>query len=310
MENKRLYVVTSYFNPQRFRSRQRLYADFAAHMKASGVDLLTVEAAFSDHSHEVTTAGNPWHLQLRTNQILFHKERLLNLGIQRLLHEVPDAKNIGWFDADITFANPNWADETVHQLMKHAVVQPFGFAVNLDSNESPMWTCPSSFKSFVDGRGYHQEPPLPVGYLYKGHPGLAWAATRDALGALGGLYDTCVSGSADTVMSNALKGEWNVYLPAPPSPGMRRSMEQWARRCDRSIRTNIGYTRGTVLHHWHGASESRGYEKRWSILSFHQFDPVEDLLLDANGLYRWTGNKPRLEDDIRLSLTSRNEDQL
>jgi hypothetical protein len=31
--------------------------------------------------------------------------------------------------------------------------------------------------------------------------------------------------------------------------------------------------------------------------------------MDAQGLYRWAGNRPRLEDDIRLSLASRNEDE-
>jgi hypothetical protein len=32
------------------------------------------------------------------------------------------------------------------------------------------------------------------------------------------------------------------------------------------------------------------------------------LAIGPGGLYRWAGNKPRLEDDIRLSLAGRNED--
>jgi hypothetical protein len=193
--------------------------------------------------------------------------------------------------------------------MHHPVVQPFGSAVNLDSKEQPMWTCPSSFRSFIEERGYHQDPPLPLEYLYKGHPGLAWAATREALDQLGGLYDVCAAGSGDTVMSNCLKGGWDTYLPASPSPGMIATMKAWAARCDQHVRGNVGFVRGACLHHWHGPSEKRGYEKRWSILSFHKFDPATDLVVDSQGLYKWAGNKPRLEDDIRLSLSQRNEDE-
>jgi hypothetical protein len=190
------------------------------------------------------------------------------------------------------------------------VIQPFADAVNLDSQGRFMWRCPSSFRLFLEERGYHQEPPLPLSYLYKGHPGLAWCATREALDKLGGLYDGCVAGSGDTVMSNCLKGGWDTYLPAPPSAGMSASINKWAALCDQHIRAKVGFSRGTVLHHWHGKSEDRGYEKRWSILSFHQFDPDTDLTVDSQGLYKWAGNKPRLEDDIRLSLSLRNEDEI
>ncbi len=278
-------------------------------MAASGAVLVTVEAAFGDHGFEVTDSFNPMHLQLRTSSVLWHKERIINLGIAHLLRLVPDAQYIAWIDADVTFSNPDWAAQAVHQLMHHAVIQPYSEAISLDAKEQYLWNCPSSFRSFIDGRGYHQTPPLPASYIYKGHPGLAWAATRSALDSLGGLYDTCVAGSGDTVMSNCLKGQWDVYLPAPPSAGMAASMERWGARCDRSIHANVGYANGSLLHHWHGRSEARGYEKRWSILSYHQFDPVHDLVIDSQGMYAWAGNKPRLEDDIRLSLTSRNEDE-
>lgn len=308
--NKTLFVITPIFNPHGFKSRARLYRAFKSHMADTGARLLTVEAAFGGGDFEVTDGADPFNVQLRTDAVLFHKERMINIGRQRLLQLVPDAQFIAWIDADVTFGNPDWAGESVHKLMHFQVIQPFATAVNLNSNEDYMWNCPSSLRSFIEGRGYHQDPPLPPSYTYKGHPGLAWAATRDALDALGGLYDTCVAGSADTVMSNCLKGDWSMYLPAPPSNGMAASMRRWAERCDSSIKTRIGFTRGICLHHWHGKSENRGYEKRWSILSFHKFDPHEDLVLDNHGLYRWAGNKPRLEDDIRLSLSSRNEDEL
>lgn len=308
--DKNFYVITSFFNPCQFKSRSRLYRNFAPHIEACGAKLITVEAAFGDHPFEVTQADNPMHVQLRTRSILWHKERMLNIGLNRLYHVAPESHNIGWFDADITFADPDWMGKTIHQLMRHAVVQPFSEAINLDSREQYMWHCPSTFRYFLEARGYHQDPPIPSEYLCKGHPGLAWASTRPVLDGLGGLYDLCAAGSGDTVMANCLKGHWDTFLPVRPSPGMITSMKRWAARCDSVVRANVGFAPGAVLHHWHGKSEKRGYEKRWSIQAFHDFDPTTDLQPDSQGLYRWAGNKPRLEDDIRLSLCARNEDEL
>lgn len=306
--NTNLYVITPIFNPFGFQSRYRLYHNFAKHMAQSGAKLFTIELAFGDKPFLVTGPDDPMNMQLRTNEVLWHKERLINLALQRLLHLVPDARFIGWIDADVTFVNPDWVAQSVHKLTHLEVIQPFSSAINLNGNEDYMWNCPSSFRSYIEGRGYHQDPPLPVSYTYKGHPGLAWCATRAALDRMGGLYDRCVAGSADTIMSNALKGDWNVYLPGAPSKAMMDSMARWANHAQSIVRGRIGFIQGAVLHHWHGASEQRGYEKRWDILSFHKFDPGTDLRTDENGTYRWAGNKPRLEDDIRLSLGSRNED--
>ena len=91
------------------------------------------------------------------------------------------------------------------------------------------------------------------------------------------------------------------------------------RGCDATWRTGSGNRipqskamsdfHGALAHHWHGPSSSRGYEKRWSIASFHQFDPETDLIDDpSNGMLRWAGNKPQLEQDMRMSLSLRNED--
>lgn len=308
MANNNLYIVTSYFNPCGFESRKRLFTEFASRMADAGVPLLTVEAAFGSAPHEVTVSGNPWHVQLRTDAILWHKERMLNLGVWRLLELAPDAQFLGLYDADISFSDPHWVPAAVRKLMQVDVIQPFSVAVNLNARSEYMWHCPSTFAHFINTRGYHQTPDLPAEQLCQGHPGLAWCMTVKAFEGLGGLYDRCAAGSGDTVMANCLKGHWDAYLPETPSGAQRQSMQAWAAKCDAAIRGRVGYIPGTVMHHWHGASEERGYERRWAILSYHNYDPHTDLELDRNGLYRWAGNKPRLEDDIRLSLTSRNED--
>lgn len=307
--NQNVYVLTSIFNPFNFSSRNRLYPHFQKHMKDTGAKLFTVEAAFGDQPFHFTHPDDPMCLQVRTNQVLFHKERMLNLGFKKLIHVVPDAKNLGWYDADVSFLDPDWVAKSAHALHRYRVIQPFGEAINLNAREEREWNCPSSLRAFLDAHGYHQRPPLPVSATYKGHPGLAWMIRRDTLDQLGGLYDVAVTGSADTVMSNCFKGDWSAYLPCCPSAAMQRSMAAWQRKCDAVVQGHIGFVHGALAHHFHGASGDRGYEKRWSIAGFHQFDPDEDLLTDpGNGMLKWAGNKPALEQDMRMSLSLRNED--
>lgn len=313
-EPNQLYIVTSVFNPRRFASRIRLYKQFAAYIASLGAQLMTVELAFGDRPHELTTTYNPMHLQLRTDQELWHKERLLNLGIQRLLHAAPAAKYIAWLDADISFANHHWVTETIQALQHYAAVQPFGEAINLDPHGHQMWSCPSAFRKFHE-RGYHQEPSMDARYWCGGHPGLACAFRREVLDGLGGLLDFCIAGSGDSHMVNALTGQpmrgdhVNATLQGF-SEGFLRAVRRWSDRAEKLVGGNIGFVPGAVFHHWHGKSEQRGYQKRWDIMRFHQFDPHEDLVVDASGLWRFAGNKPRMEDDIRRSLSERNEDSV
>ena len=80
----RLHVVTAISNPCRYASRYRLYRAFEKHMADSGAILTTVECAFRDRPFEITEPDNRFHIQVRTNDDLWHKENLLNLGISRL----------------------------------------------------------------------------------------------------------------------------------------------------------------------------------------------------------------------------------
>ena len=306
--NQNVYVITTIFNPFNFSSRPRLYPKFAKHMTESGARLFTVEAAFGDQPFVHTQPDDPMNLQVRTDQVFFHKERMINLGFKKLKHVQPDAKNIGWFDADISFLDPDWVGKAAHALRMYRVIQPFGEAIDLNAGDEYRWNCPSSMRAFLDNRGYHQKPPLPVIQTFRGHPGLAWMMRRETLEALGGLYDRCVS-SADTIMSNAWKGDVFAFLPCPPSEGMRRYMLDWQHKSNAVVQGHVGFVHGALAHHWHGPSNARGYEKRWSIASFHQFDPAVDLVDDpGNGMLKWAGNKPQLEQDMKMSLSLRNED--
>jgi len=48
--------VTSYFNPQRYRTRRRNYRRFRRGIDAAGLPLLTIECAFGDMPFELPAA--------------------------------------------------------------------------------------------------------------------------------------------------------------------------------------------------------------------------------------------------------------
>lgn len=308
--NDTLYVVTCIYNPLNFKSRYELYNKFKKYIENSGAVLITIEVAWDGRPFKVTVPYNKYHIQLRTEAFIWHKERALNLGIAHLRELHPEARKVAWIDADVEFSNPNWVLDTLYALDHYDAVQPFSQGVNLNPKNEYMWLAPSIFANYVQKIGYHQTPPKQLKYISGGHPGLAWCARLDTLEKLGGLLDTCAAGSGDTHMANALMGDYTLYTSTFYSPGYMNSLKEWADKCDKFVRRNIGYVPGICFHHWHGKSGDRGYEKRIDMLCYHQFDPTTDLVIDDNGLYRWAGNKVEMAQDIRLSLSSRNEDSI
>ena len=129
----RLYVVSTIFNPLRFRTRYWNYHTFENMVNGAGAILYTVELAFGNREFEVTDPTNERHLQLRVkdNQEIWLKENSLNLLIERL---PSDWKYVAWIDADISFARPDWAQETIQLLQHYEFLQMFGQAMDYDVN--------------------------------------------------------------------------------------------------------------------------------------------------------------------------------
>ncbi len=109
-------------NPVRYASRYRLYEGFVGQNAGPHAQFWTVEVAYGDRPFIITQAGNPHHLQLRTNCELWHKENALNLLFAHVVAACPDAAYFAWVDADLTFVRPDWAFERLQQLQHFQVV--------------------------------------------------------------------------------------------------------------------------------------------------------------------------------------------
>ncbi|MCX6612676.1 MAG: hypothetical protein NTW74_17725, partial [Acidobacteria bacterium] len=114
-----LDVCTMISNPVRYASRYRLFEGFKAQNEGTHIRHWTVEVAYGNRPFAVTDPSNPRHLQVRTSSELWHKENALNLLFAHVLRHNPDAEYFAWVDADVTFARPDWAYETIQQLQHY-----------------------------------------------------------------------------------------------------------------------------------------------------------------------------------------------
>lgn len=304
-----LHVIAVVTNPIRFHSRWILFEEFMRNTeKSHNVNFVVVEGVFKDRSPEIVDENNTNHVRLTIKDELWHKENLINIGVRYLPH---NWRYVAWIDADILFSNPDWAQETVHQLQHYAVVQMFEDAVDLGPrNNVVQW-----HKGF--GAQYVKDAPriLNAGDCYNDqtgpfwHPGFAWACTRYFWENTGGLLDFAILGSADHHMAAAIIGEASRTVPkALPAKYHQRVME-WQERALRAGKKNIGFVEGSIQHRWHGPKKKRKYIERWQILISNAYDPDLDIMRDEQGVIVFAdANKIRLRDDIRRYFRARSED--
>lgn len=308
-----LDIVTVISNPLRWKSRIALARDAVADwLKDPNVRITLVESAYGSRDHELADlAENPRinFVPVRNTTLVWVKESLLNIGISRL---PPDAQYIGTFDADIHFRKPGWANEIIHALHLHPVVQPWGAAYDLGPNDEHIQTHVSFARLFHEGAPVVADAAhfwkFDGGPYEYAHTGYAWAWTRSTLDKIGGLIDICGMGSADHHQALALIGAVEHSIPVGATASYRRTLEAWQAHALAHINRNIGFVPGTIEHRFHGSKAARGYQSRWDMFVKHGFDPVTDLKRNTFGVVEWSGVKSELEREWHLYLKARNED--
>jgi hypothetical protein len=302
-------LVVPYSNCSDFNSRLRLHRECVAELKKlPGARVWVVEVALAERPFIVTRSDNPHHVQLRTNDILWHKENMMNVCVRHIATKYPNYRYVGFVDGDIFFQNKNVALETIRQLQTHPVVQMFASVVNMGP-DGQVIDFHHSFCHTYAKNGYKTHDCN--GYTGKnGHPGFCWAFTRKAFNDLGGLIDWAILGSADFHMCKAFVGEALTSLDKRTSHAYRRRVKHWQERAQRVVKGNIGYVDGTILHGFHGRFANRKYVERWQILFDCNFDPDNDIKYDEHGLLMYDHPDPRLPLMIKHYFEQRNEDSI
>jgi hypothetical protein len=202
----------------------------------------------------------------------------------------------------------DWAAETVHALQHYPAVQPWSDCYDLGPNGEHLQAHRAFARLYYEGKPLIQGPGVYDTKVEFGHPGYAWAWTRELLEWSGGLIETAGLGAADHHMALALIGRVDDSIPGNLLAAYSDPLRLWQRRVTHHFNGQLGYVAGTIEHMWHGSKEKRAYIGRWGILEKHAFDPATDLKRNSHGVIELTGNKPGLTHDVDVYFRSRDED--
>lgn len=327
-DRDKFHVITMVSNPVRFKSRYRLYRKFAREMQHAGVNFWTVEVQTGDRPFAVTDPSNPKHIQLRHWDELWIKEKALNIGISKLPN---DWETVAWLDADISFVQKDWSQadihehvfhedhdwvtETLHQLQIHKVVQMFETAIDLGPTGQTLSVHRSFMSEYIrNGARFHEKKKDAGRYYCETHPGYAWAARREAIDEMGGLLDRSILGAGDRAMALCLVGKGELSVHPDCHSEYRDYIMQYQEHVEKSIRRDVGFVPGTILHYFHGKKRDRKYWDRWAILVDNNFKPYHDIKANSFGIYELHDDHSlrflRLRDEIRAYFRQRHEDSI
>ncbi|SFR06180.1 hypothetical protein [Poseidonocella sedimentorum] len=314
LRESRIWGVTSFFDPGGSGQAAENFRIFSARIRAQGLPLLTVELAVGARPFTLDPQMSDQHIRRRTDDLLWHKESLLNIGIDAL-PETCD--QVVWLDADVLFDRPGWVAQTSAALRDYPVVQPFSEAI---------WLAEGAQDPPANPRRGHGEGAVMPGmaatmahapnrrsllqdYFRHGHPGFAWAARRDLL-ARHRLYDRHVMGGGDVTLAHAFYGDRDYWrgmnmASRDMSAPERAAMARWSGALHADVKGNIGHVDGRILHLWHGPLAQRGYTERWRILKSHDFDPERDVTLGRDGCLCWAPGREDLQAAVRAYFAAR-----
>jgi hypothetical protein len=282
-------VVACYFNPQQSTYRLKAFKDFYESIRH--LNHYIIEGVIGD-SRPQLTGSNVHHVY--TKSLLWHKESLLNLAVDRLSAKY---KYVFWLDADVRFTNLNWMVDGVKEFKRGAnILQPFEYCYHLDQYETePDYDVKEAVREFIK---YGTRKPQmwrsfcancvdddiaanSKDYNTHGHVGFAWAAKRSVITKVR-LYDKALIGGADHIIAHAAAGQIPCSCINKSFTADLDNVYDWSKRFSDVVKGKIAYVKGNLYHTWHGDIEKRQYLKR-----IQDFTPVTKEITekDANGLY-------------------------
>ena len=303
-----LWGITSYFNPAMYRRRLSSYRVFR---QCLSIPLVTVELSH-EPPFELVEGDADILIQVNAPDVMFQKERLLNLAMEA----VPDTcEAIAWLDCDVVFSDSEWPERALDALNRYVLVQPFDRLEEPD----PAWSPGDENLTLVNEArswAWHfvnrtmPEDCLNRGLRFSGCvTGGAWVARRQII-AENGLYDACIIGSGVRCLPSAAIGRpEHAARYMRFNPAWIDHYRQWADPIYQSVKGHLGYVDGTVRHVWHGNLKYRRFSEIHADFKRFDFDPTRDIATDANGVYRWSSDKPDMHRFVKEYFFSRKEDE-
>lgn len=286
----------------KYRRRLRNFRRFRQHLTAP---LAVVELAYADH-FELRQNDAERLIQIRGKDILWQKERLLNIALENL---PPTCRYVAWLDADIVFTDDDWVRSACRMLEDVPLIQPYHHVQELNAAGEIMRTRQSLVAALQSKRispAVFDQCGLSLELAYS--PGFAWAARRELLDECG-LYDALIVGGGDKAMAAAAYGRTEGIRRAfGLTPPQTDHLLRWATAFADRVGGRTGYLDHTIIHQWHGDISQRKHLARQEILKRFHFDPARDLTLDQDRCWRWANDHPKLRQQVVQYFQERQED--
>ena len=305
-----LWAISCYFNPMGYRRRRQNYLRFR---RSLNVPLLTVELSYHDR-YEIAEGEADILIRLRGRDVLWQKERLLNVALERLPTE---CENLAWLDCDVLLEDPRWAAATQRLLERFPLVQLFSQLIHLEPHgvlDDAKRLPASARRTSLAYRWAHQAVPTDL-FLrpeatsqHRCNCGMAWAGRRTML-EKHGLYDAMILGMGDKMIAAAAIGRFDDAVRGHQmNPAQADHYLSWAVPLHDEVRGNLGCREGNAFHLWHGDLADRKYVERYDGFAAFAFDPRFDLAIDPTGCWRWNTNKQDMHRHVAEYFRGRRED--
>ena len=223
--------------------------------------------------------------------ILWHKERLINLAVERLPDEYD---SVAWIDADILWP---WHYDTLQadildMLERWPIIQLWETALFLDAADLPMeW--PSKKTTTQSMAAHNRWNVVKDADPRYSHPGFGWAARREVLQQIGGLFDSDPCGGEDTLHCTAWFGHFDTGYFIRHNSKMKEHTLKWVRKAYEVVAGKVGFLPQQIRHLYHGNLANRQYWDRVVWIQSHGFDPERHLIREPGQLYRWSEECPQ-----------------
>lgn len=296
----RLAAVTCLFGLRGLVLQAANYRRCAESLARQGIELWTVEGLLPGQCQR---ADGPRVITAELQDLLWHKERLLQLGVEQL----PDKYDaVLWVDADVLFDQPDLREMIEQGLGWYPILQPYAETRFLDEAGRPQngpieasdpqrpdlaaWfgAVPRYFDHGIAERNFFREP---AAELVPGHTGLAWAARREWWHEVG-LYQHHQGGGGDETLAQGCWGQADRATRRLYSWAQWPHVLAWIQRCYAHVRGQVGYVPGIVRHLWHGAIRARGYAERQTQMIRLGLDPERHLVTEPGRPLRWSAEAP------------------
>jgi hypothetical protein len=311
-----VWAITSYFNPTGSQRRLANYLAFRASLVAP---LLTVEWA-PNGRFELDTGDADILVQLGGGDVMWQKERLLNLGVARL---PPSCRHLAWLDCDILFENSEWARQALRRLddtslvhlydrVAYLAAQPIdGVAGVGDWRDLPVEFVRVGYAAAIcDSRDGARPVAADDLETFRRMPsnGFAWAARRELL-TRNPLLDVWICGGGDSayVLSATGRVEWVVAQHRLTRAHAEHLLPR-AAALEAEVSRRVGFMPGMIAHLWHGEFRYRRHRARHEILASHGYDPVSFLRVADSGVWSWGSVPPSLPLAVTDYFRGRKED--